>query len=366
MNDENQTKNGEIPSLSLLFPSDKFPDRSTRWLLEFGENVRGLLEIVAADLVDILDFSRLTQVNRSFVPDNLREQESDVVYRVPFRDKEKGEVWIYVLIEHQSTVDVVMGFRMLFYMVQIWDTQRREWEDQKVPRSQWHFAPIISIALHTGDNEWNVPITMDAVMELPDALKRFVPRFDTLFLGVKASDEAILTKTDHPFGWLMTVLQKEHSTKAEIMAAMKRAVSHINNTLSAEESNQWRRAIFYLYLLILHRRPPDEHDELKTLVYEQITEPERRKEGETMAQTMADHLLQQGEQRGEQRGIEIGSLQAKRQDIVELLQIRFHTVPATLVEHVNAINSLERLNAVFKQAATVESIDHLQLGNTTE
>ena len=148
------TKNGEIPSLSLLFPIDKFPDRSAKWLLESPSNVKGLLEIVASDLVDMLDFDRLRHVNTSFIPDNLREQESDIICLVPFRGKDTGEVLVYILIEHQSTVDVSMGFRILFYMVQIWDAQRREWEDKQIPKSQWRFRPIIPIVFYTGEQRW--------------------------------------------------------------------------------------------------------------------------------------------------------------------------------------------------------------------
>ena len=128
------------------FPIEQFADRSTRWLLEDEENVRGLLEIVAAHLVGRLDFGQLSQINRSFIPDNLREQESDIVYSVPFRsESETEDLLIYILIEHQSTVDVAMGFRVLFYMTQIWDFQRREWESGNVPRSQWRLRPIIPI-----------------------------------------------------------------------------------------------------------------------------------------------------------------------------------------------------------------------------
>ena len=50
--------------------------------------------------------------------------------------------------------------------------------------------------------------------------------------------------------------------------------------LDEAKAHQWRRAIFYLYLLILHRRPSEEHEELKTLVHQQIQETSRREEGE--------------------------------------------------------------------------------------
>ena len=95
---------------------EHFPDRSARWLFQDKENVRGLLEIVAGELVELIDFHQLSQINRSFIPDNLREQESDLVFSVPLQsESETDELLIYILIEHQSTVDSTMGFRVLFY-----------------------------------------------------------------------------------------------------------------------------------------------------------------------------------------------------------------------------------------------------------
>ena len=147
-----------------------------------------------------------------------------------------------------------MGFRVLFYMVQIWDAQRREWESNNVPKSQWRFRPILPILFYTGDQRWSTPLTLNAVMDLPDVFSRFVPQFDTLFLSVKETEEANLTKTDHPLGWLLTVLQKEHADKEAISTALIEAMSHIN-TLGDAQAQQRRRAISYLLLLILHRRP---------------------------------------------------------------------------------------------------------------
>ena len=55
-----------------------------------------------------LDFSQLTHINRSFIPDNLREQESDIVYSVPFRSESKTEeLLIYILIEQ---LEIVFNF----------------------------------------------------------------------------------------------------------------------------------------------------------------------------------------------------------------------------------------------------------------
>ena len=349
------------------FPIEQFADRSTRWLLENEENVRGLLEIVAEHLVGYIDFSQLSQINRSFIPDNLREQESDIVYSVPFRsESETEELLIYILIEHQSTVDVAMGFRVLFYMTQIWDFQRREWESSGVARSQWRLRPIIPIVFYTGEQRWQTPLTLSAVMDLPDVLSEFVPKFETLFLSVKDTDAVELTRTDHPFGWLLTVVQKEHADREELRAALLEAVRHID-TLDEEKSQQWRRAIFYLYLLILHRRPSEEHEELKTLVHQQIQETSRREEGETMAQTMAEYLIEEGERRGERRGVEEGErrgerrgeTQAKREAVLKLLRLRFDTVPEFITSRITSIRSLSRLDSLFEKAVIAQTLDDI-------
>ncbi|MDE0009695.1 MAG: hypothetical protein OXU36_01040 [Candidatus Poribacteria bacterium] len=55
--------------------SGHFPDKSTRWLFQEKENIRGLLEIIASELVELLDFTQLKQLNRSFISDELRAQE---------------------------------------------------------------------------------------------------------------------------------------------------------------------------------------------------------------------------------------------------------------------------------------------------
>ena len=78
----------------------------------------------------------LEQLHRSFISDELRTQESDMIFSVPFRDPTGRceEVILYILIEHQSTVDPSMELRLLSYMTQIWMEERRPWIEGKVPQ----------------------------------------------------------------------------------------------------------------------------------------------------------------------------------------------------------------------------------------
>ena len=342
-----KTEHTQEPEILSFFdtPLDPFPDRSTRWLFENKEYVRDLVEILASELVERIDFSRLSQINKSFISDTLREQQADLVFKVPFQTESgTDELFIYILIEHQSTVDPIMGFRVLFYMMQIWDSQRRGWETDNVPKSQWRFRPILPIVYYTGERRWSNPLTLDAIMDIPDVLTRFVPKFDTLFLSVNETETAALKETDHPLGWLLTVLQKENADKETLSTAMLEVVSYLE-ALDETKAPQRRKAFAYLVLLILHRRPTEEHKELITLIEQHAHDMEV----ENMAQSIIDISIEQG--------IEQGIEKTKREDIIKLLEIKFETLPETITKKINGIQDHSRLNSLFEKAATIDTLD---------
>ena len=372
-------------------PPEQFPDSSTRWLFENSENVRGLIEIVASELAARINFSQLVQLNRSFIPDTLRTQESDLLFRVPFQSAARTEeLLIYILVEHQSTVDPLMGFRMLFYMLLIWDAQRREWERDKVPQRERRLHPILPVLFYTGDRRWRTPLTLEAIMDIPEELARFIPRFDLLFLSVKETDAKTLTHTEHPLGWMLTVLQKERADKHTLSEALLEAVAHLD-ALGPAQAAQRREAFMYLLFLILYRRPAAEHQELITLVDRHTP----HMEVETMAQSMAEVLLErgiaqgieqgieqgreqgleQGIERGLEQGIERGleqgleqgvargAAQAKQAALLKLLQHRFEPLPQALITQIQDIRNIERLDALFEQVLAAETLDDIQWQN---
>jgi len=224
-----------------LLPVREFPDRGTKWLLETPENTNCLLRIVDGDLAECIEASRLQHIPTTFIPDNLRKQEADVVFLAPFKALAEGaerEVMIYVLIEHQSTPRWEMGFRMFYYMGQIWDRQRRVWLDEKVPETQWRFCPILPVLFYTGKASWKPPLTITALMDVPAPLERFVPQHDTLFFNLKTTDPEELVAEGHPFGWVLRVIQKEYVDKEEFSEALKEAVFNLDK-LPEEERNPW-------------------------------------------------------------------------------------------------------------------------------
>ena len=287
--------------------SHQFPDSSAKWLLRQREHLEALLEMLLGSLVEAFDFERVEQLNRSFISNELRTQESDMVFSLPFRSPTQTceEVIVYLLIEHQSTVDRSMGLRLLSYMVQIWMEERRQWREAKQPEAERRLTPIIPIVFYTGSGEWRSPLSLMELMDIPEVLTRFVPTFATLLLDVKATDPDELIRTGHPFGWILTILQQE---RTEDPAAMRQALLDALEglrDLPTHDVEAHKRAILYIFLLILHRRDAAEHQDLFRILIEENTQ-------NTEIVDMAESIIEISEKRGHQRGLEQGIEQGAR------------------------------------------------------
>ena len=335
----------------------QFHDRSAKWLLENTENLKGLLEIIASDLVEHLDFSRVEIQNTTFIPDDLRQQASDLVYLLPFRDEDKTKtaktVLIYILVEHQSTVDPLMGLRLLSYMCHIWNTQRRAYMQSEVPLSDWRFQPIIPVIFYTGEQRWVRPPSLETVIDLPEALRHFLPRFDVLLLDVKREPDERLLRSDHPFGWLLTVLKAEDYDPEDFVPVLERLRDHLRGLPDAEGA-VWQQVIYYLYLFIFHRRSADEQPVLADIVSETHPYLGLSDEEAKLMQSMADHYLERGIAQGRQEGEKRGTIES----ILALLDMRFERdAVAALRPALEAIDDLQVLREVLLEVPESENLE---------
>ena len=138
------------------------------------------------------------------------------------------------------------------------------------------------------------------------------------------------------------------------MDAIKRvllsALSYLNS-LDVEQTQQRERAILYLLLLVLHRRPAEEHASLISLIDGQT----HGMEVESMAESIIEQTKKQGLEQGETR--------AKREAILKLLQVRFDAVPEVLTHKIAAMQNRSLLDSLFEKAATAQTLDDIDWEN---
>ena len=285
----------------------EFNNRGTLWLLEDPANLRDLLQILAPELAARLDITRAERVNRSFIPADLQKEESDLIFRLAYRndDAEAGtSVLIYVLLEHQSRPDPLMGLRLLSYMMQLWESQRREAQDASLPASQLRLSLVVPVVFYTGVDTWNALPGLGALLDAPPALGRFVPTWDTLFLNLHNTNPADLTRFSTAIGYALRVLQAEREPVAELEQVLDEAMAGLEG-LGEEQGGQWLRIAWYFLLLVFHRRSHQEFPVLLQTVQERTRASKfhERVEVDTIMITMAQELEARAEARATERMI---------------------------------------------------------------
>jgi predicted transposase/invertase (TIGR01784 family) len=344
----------------------EFPDRSIRWLLETPDNVKALLQIIANDLAKQIDYTKLKRIDRTFISDDFRKHEADIVFLAPFSGKieeTQKEIIIYILIEHQSKVDPEMAFRVLSYMVNIWQTQQREWFDDNAPLHQRKFRPILPVVFYTGNQYWESPLDMKNLVELPEELELYIPRNKILFLNLKNTEPSKLIDQNDPFGWILRVIQEEGSYIDDFDELLHIVAEHLNAVLS-DKYDDWAKLIHFLFAIIYQRREQSEHDRLFNTIETAISDKKRREDvkkmGKTMAEVLIEEGIQKGMQRGIQKGIQKGELEGLHKAVSLGLEIKFGSDGIALAKKALRIKSIRRIEILIEAIRTAKSIEEIQ------
>ncbi len=133
-----------------------------------------------------LDFASATLSDRKYVSEALREGERDVLWEVPAAG---GELFVFLLLEHQSTVDYGMPLRLLFYMNAVWQEHYHATDADFRRSSGFRAPPIVPVVLYTGKRPWNGATRLSEVIARGEALRGLLPDFSFQLIDFCAFDE---------------------------------------------------------------------------------------------------------------------------------------------------------------------------------
>ena len=107
--------------------------------------------------------------------------------------------------------------------------------------------------------------------------------------------------------------------------------------------------MYYIVLLIFHRRDAEEQREMLAIVNETVSDHSRREEVGKMGRTAAQTLIEEG------------TLRTGKETLLELMQGRFGAVPPKIESDIQTIRDIARLKAIFQRAIYARSIDELDI-----
>jgi predicted transposase/invertase (TIGR01784 family) len=146
-----------------------------------------LQAVLPAALVTRVDWKTLTLLPSSFVDEQLSGREADLLFSVKCDGREAR---VFILFEHQSTSDPLMAFRLLRYLVKIWDAYLAEH-----PKAR-RLPAIIPVVLHHGRQGWRAPRNFSALLDVEGEMRRqlseYLPQFEYVLNDLTVTDDATL------------------------------------------------------------------------------------------------------------------------------------------------------------------------------
>jgi predicted transposase YdaD len=315
-------------------------DHSYKLLFSHTAMVADLLrDFVHEDWVRELDLSTLERVEGSFVTHELRERESDIIWRVRFG----GERWLYVylLLEFQSTVDPWMALRVLVYTGLLWQSLVREGEFAPGGR----LPPVLPLVLYNGERPWGAALDVGELLaEVPGGLERYRPRMRYCLLDQGRLAEEELA----PLRNLAAALFRLE--KSREVGDVDRVLSNLVEWLRSPEESSLRRAFAVWVVKVLSSRLPEARIpqvadllEVKTMLAERVTEWTR-----------------QWKQEGFEEGMEQG-LERLRGVLLQELEARFGPLSERVRARAAALHSIEEMAGLIARVATASSLAALGL-----
>lgn len=122
-----------------------------------------------------IDENEIDDQTERFVEVTKPQTECDTLKMVKVKD-----TYALVLLEHQSSVDHLMPFRILDYMTKIWGNYIKEQEQQQSSisrRKDFKLPPIVPIVYHTGQGNWTSISQFEEKINDSNLFKDFIPSF---------------------------------------------------------------------------------------------------------------------------------------------------------------------------------------------
>ncbi len=318
-------------------------DSGYKQLFAFPAMVEDLLRgFVKETWVDDLDFSTLERKNGSYVSDDLREREDDIIWRVKWQGADRW-MYVYLLIEFQTKHEIYMGLRLVNYVSLLYQDIIRTGglpSGEKLP-------PVLPMVVYRGDVSWNAPLDLkDLIESPPGSLAAYTPSMRYLLLEEAILDPKALEAMSNLVAEMFRI--EKSPTMTDSVAAL---ISFFKWTQKAgPQQDSLKRA-----LMVWFKRAQkaakiiDKDDAVETMAIEEM-EPMLSERIEKWQQELIDQ--------GEAKGLAEGEARGEAALLIRLCIQKFGSIPNDVREEICSLDS-QRLLALGDRLLTAASIEDL-------
>ena len=254
-----------------------------------------LTRFVDEDFVRGLAVDDVELVDKTFVSDELLDRESDIIYKVNLPGR---EVYVYVLLEFQSTPDKTIPVRMLLYILQLYDQLFRSSTKGLLPA-------VFPVLLYNGSRPWTVPTNLCELIA-PEIPGKYIPSFE--YYAIIERDVPP-EKLEQIKGLVAAIMYLEQQEDAK---GLRQTIETAIAMITEERPEQLRQFSHWINRMF---RGSLENDDINKV--NQLTEVK------TMLAEVVDQIEKRGEERGMQQGMQQGMEQKARENARKMLDRGF-------------------------------------------
>jgi hypothetical protein len=81
-------------------------------------------DMIPKELIDLFDWAKFSIEGTELLGDDAATQHCDLLYKIPIKNNER-ECFVFIVYEHQSSVDAMIPVRVLSYIVRIYQALLR-------------------------------------------------------------------------------------------------------------------------------------------------------------------------------------------------------------------------------------------------
>ena len=281
-----------------------------------------LRAVLPAELLTRLDLSTLRKEPGSFVAPELAQTHTDLLFTVELLGR---PAYVYVLFEHQSTVDALMPLRLLEYQVRIWLEHVRA--RQAAKESAVPLPLIIPLVLHHSESGWTAATSFGGLFDedllAVAEIARLVPDFEFVLDDLsRASNEELLGRAKLQAEQVVTLVLwalRDARTTSRFMDTILGFSSFLEDLSTTTSGQDALRTVMY-YLSELK-------GQLGLLEFRRIIEASSAtQKAKEIVMSLAEQLIQEGEQqglaKGRVEGLAKGRVEGRRSSLLQLADLK--------------------------------------------
>jgi hypothetical protein len=287
---------------------DRGHDTSYRELFSHPQLVEMMLrDFVGQELTGPLRFDQMERIATSFTSDSMLRRESDMLWKIPRDGEDLAPLYLFVLLEFQSSVDPSMPLRLLMYVTMFYEHLYKQ--DTSVARING-LPPILPVVIYNGLQPWSAAPSVESMIAHSNtALSGYLPRLQYVIVDVGRLTNTQLEARDTLLAGLFKLETlsdlDEIDEQLEHMSALLRAsIAPVRDA-----ALMWIRELFKPQGIALTRQ-------------QLLLATEKNPMLQDTLEKWRVRLLSEGREEGREEGLEVGRA-AMRELLAKLARLKF-------------------------------------------